>query len=121
VFGNDVVVDSDGSMYVTDTALGCVYRSTSAGQTSTFVCSPDFAAIDGLGPNGIELYSTTQGEKYLIVALSNRADALYRVNMANPEEVHRISITGLLNQFTGLDGVRFLSDGSLAAVNTVLC
>ena len=73
-----------------------------------------------LGPNGIELVRGTNGAaaEYLLVGLSLRQPSLYRVHIASKtvELVDVQDVDGIWAGNVGIDGLRFASDGSLAAM-----
>jgi hypothetical protein len=73
-----------------------------------------------LSANGIELYTAEDNTQYLLVGISLRKDCLYRINIATKEvilvTVSDAAYGGVWGNQMGIDGLRFLQDGSLSAV-----
>jgi sugar lactone lactonase YvrE len=104
-FANDVTVDGDGNVYVTDSFTSAVYKVTADYRASVlhrFMDLPQGEQLNGIvyHPNG-----------YLLVA----ADAsLYKVPVLNPAAASRVTIA---EPVKGQDGLVWTADGRLAAVS----
>merc|ERR1711998_401563 len=128
---NDLVVTDDESfIYVTDSSNAVVYMIDIASDVSSILVGNEDLPngewtpyeYEGmmLGPNGIELVRGTNGAaaEYLLVGMSLRQPSLYRVHIASKtvELVHVQDVDGIWAGNVGIDGLRFASDGSLAAM-----
>jgi hypothetical protein len=104
-FANDLTVDGDGNVYVTDSFTSAVYKVTADYRPSVlhrFMGLPEGEQLNGIvyHPNG-----------YLLVA----ADAsLYKVPVSNPAAASRVTIA---DPVKGQDGILWTADGRLAAVS----
>jgi sugar lactone lactonase YvrE len=104
-FANDLTVDGDGNVYVTDSFTSAVYKVTADYQASVLHRFGDLPQGEQL--NGIVYHQNG----YLLVA----ADAsLYKVPVANPAGASRVSID---QPVKGQDGIVWTADGRLAAVS----
>ncbi|MBD2702257.1 SMP-30/gluconolactonase/LRE family protein [Spirosoma sp. BT702] len=98
-FANDLAIQPDGTVYVTDSFAPVIYRVTSSGQASILVNDPRFASAT-FGLNGIVYHSNG----YLIVA-NTGAGKLYKVDLQNN---NAISEVGGLPSLPG-DGLTLLN------------
>jgi sugar lactone lactonase YvrE len=111
-FGNDVAVALDGTVYVTDSLSGAVYRVPLFGPPAVLVRDDRLApAGAGNGANGIVLHP----RGFLLVAQSS-ARMLYRVPLDNPAAIEPVTVNEPIGAPDGLllDG----PNGLLAIDNT---
>jgi sugar lactone lactonase YvrE len=102
-FANDVAVSKAGVAYVTDSRMKIVYKVDKYYRASVLI---DFGVDAEFGLNGIEYHPAG----YLILA-SPGSGQLIRVPVDNP------SLIDLDVPATGVDGIVWASDGSLAGVS----
>ena len=103
-FVNDVTIDGDGNIYVTDSPAGAIYKVDTNGEASVFVQDERF--IDQpVGLNGIEYHS----DGYLIVGVAGSPPALYTVSLDEQPIIHEIATEIPI----GNDGITLHPDGSL--------
>lgn len=106
---NDVAVDADGVVYVSDPPLGAVHRIAD-GSAEPWITDPMFAPTAGLGLNG--LAATPDGE-YLVLA-KFAPPTLFRISFADPTDIVTVAFDG--DPFTphtptsGADGIVFAGD-----------
>jgi sugar lactone lactonase YvrE len=107
-FANDVTVDTDGNVYVTDTMQNVVYKVTADYQASVL---KRFGSLEGNAQvNGIVFHEGAGGGYLLVVA-----DALmFKVPVANPDASTQVKIA---EPVPGQDGIVWARDGTLAAVS----
>lgn len=99
-FANDLDIDADGNVYITDSYSPVIYKVDNSGKASVFAQSEWFASA-GVGLNGIVVHPGG----YLLVA-NNGAGALLKVDLRDPQRVGRVMIDQF---FPGADGL--LLDG----------
>ena len=105
-FPNDIAIDPQGNMYVTDSFAHAIYKVSPEGKASVFAKSKLFQTM-GVGLNGIVYHP----EGYL-VACSSSTGQFYKVDIQNPENVRKVSIDQF---FLGADGL-LLDDSSHLSV-----
>ncbi len=105
-FANDVAVSKGGVAYVTDSRMKIVYKVDKYYRASVLV---DFGVDAAFGLNGIEYHPAG----YLIVASPGTGE-LIRVPVDNPQ---RWAMIELDVPATGVDGIVWAADGSLAGVS----
>lgn len=103
-FPNDVVGDTAGNIYVTDSFALVVYKVDTQGRASVFVEHDQFP--EGQSINGI----VSHPDGYLLVAGSGTG-VLYRVDVRDPDH---FSVVGMPEKFPGIDGMVWDADGNLA-------
>ncbi|HEU4618436.1 MAG TPA: SMP-30/gluconolactonase/LRE family protein [Gammaproteobacteria bacterium] len=103
-FANDVTVDDDGNVYVTDTRQNAVYKVGSDQKPAILY---RFEPAEGLALNGI-VYA--EGG-YLIVIGGPK---LYKVTTGDPAKLTEVKLDAPI---PGADGMVFLPDGRLAVVS----
>jgi sugar lactone lactonase YvrE len=110
-FGNDVAVAPDGTLYVTDSLAGAVYRVDRAGHASVLVQDASLAGTPetGFGLNGI----VWAGNGVLVGALS-AARALVRIPLAAPARFARTTVDAPIG---APDGLAITGRGQLALVD----
>ena len=102
-FANDVTVDDQGTIYVTDTRTGAIYRVDETYQASLL---HRFEPSETFAPNGIVHHPSG----YLLVA---GGQSLYKVPVADPASAPQVA---LAEPVPGADGAVWMSDGRLAIV-----
>jgi len=105
-FANDVAVSPAGVSYITDSRMKIVYKVDKYYRASVLI---DFGVDADFGLNGIEYHPAG----YLIVA-SPGTGQLIRVPADNPQ---RWAMVDLDVPATGVDGIVWATDGSLAGVS----
>ncbi len=97
-FANDVTVDLQGNIYVTDSFSPIIYKVSNDNEVSVFLENDTFLPPPGgFGLNGIVYHPGG----FLIVAFS-ATNSLYRVPLNNPEGFTLIEVEAELN---GVDGL----------------
>jgi sugar lactone lactonase YvrE len=102
-FANDVTVDDQGRIYVSDTRTGAIYRVDEAYEASLL---HRFVPTDLFAPNGLVYHPSG----YLLVAGGER---LYKVPLDDPANASQVSLP---EPVPGADGVVWMTDGRLAIV-----
>lgn len=105
-FANDVAVSKAGTAFITDSRMKIVYKVDKYHHASVLV---DFGVDAAFGLNGIEYHPAG----YLIVASPGTGE-LIRVPVDSPQ---RWAMIELDVPATGVDGLVWASDGSLAGVS----
>ncbi|UFH56762.1 gluconolaconase [Spirosoma sp. KNUC1025] len=83
-FANDIAIQPDGTVYVTDSFAPVIYKVLSSGQASILVESPLFSSMT-FGLNGIVYHPNG----YLIVAQTG-AGKLYKVDLMNGNAITEV-------------------------------
>lgn len=92
-FVNDLTVDAQDNIYVTDSFAPVIYKITPAGGASILVSDARFAPpAGGFGLNGIVYHP----DGYLVVA-QTAAGKLYKVDLQNANTVSEVAGTGALS------------------------
>jgi hypothetical protein len=107
VFANDVTVDDEGIVYLTDTRMNIVYRVDGNYDASVLY---RFEPMTGLGLNGIVYHPNG----FLIVVAAGGQGMLYRIPLDDPR---RASPVDLSQPATGADGLVWAADGRLIVVS----
>ncbi len=102
-FANDVTVDDQGRIYVSDSRTGAIYVVDEAYEASLL---HRFETSEAFIPNGLVYHPSG----YLLVAGRER---LYKVPLNDPASASQVSLS---EQIDGADGVVWTSDGRLAIV-----
>jgi sugar lactone lactonase YvrE len=102
-FANDVTVDDEGTIYVSDTRTGAIYRIDEAYEASLL---HRFASSEAFSPNGLVYHPSG----YLLVA---GGESLYKVPLDDPGSASPVSLP---EPVPGADGVVWTTDGRLAIV-----
>jgi sugar lactone lactonase YvrE len=107
VFANDVAVDDDGNVYVTDTWMNVVYRIGPDYRPSVLY---RFEPTTGLGLNGIVAHH----DGLLIVVAVGGQGLLYRIPLDDPSSARPVDLS---EPATGADGLVWGADGQLVVVS----
>ena len=108
-FLNDLVLDDNGNIYVTDSFSPVIYKIDENDNPSVFVTNPAFEVPQGaFGLNGIVFHN----DNYLIVGKSF-GGILYKVPLSNPDDVQEITLSTSVNSLDGL----LLTDNTLMLVS----
>jgi sugar lactone lactonase YvrE len=105
-FANDLTVDADGNVYVTNSFQPVVYQITPEGEASILIESDAFAG-NFLGLNGIEYHP----DSYLLVAMSE-SGSIFKVPLDDPEVLTAVELPEPIS----IDGMALGRDGVLYAV-----
>lgn len=109
-FANDLAVDAQGNIYVTDSFAPIIYKVDTKGVASVFLEDAALAAPAGkFGLNGIVYHPNG----YLIVTKTDEG-ALLKVPLTNPASLKKITATGL--NLTGDDGLQLIDNTTLLVV-----
>lgn len=109
-FLNDLVIDDNGNLYVTNSFSPVIYRIDNNDNASVFATDTSFSApIGAFGLNGIAYHK----EGYLIVG-NSYGGLLYKVPLNNPGNVTNISLNQNVNS---LDGILLTDDNTLILVS----
>jgi hypothetical protein len=109
-FLNDLVLDTNGNIYVTDSFSPVIYKIDTNDDPSVFSTNSNFEVPPGtFGLNGIVYHS----DGYLIVGKAF-GGLLYKVPLNNPADVQEISLNANVNS---LDGLLLINENTLALVS----
>ncbi|MBX0288921.1 gluconolaconase [Hymenobacter sp. HSC-4F20] len=108
-FANDIAVDAQNNIYVTDSFSPVIYKVDTQGRTSVFLEDAQLGAPAGaFGLNGIAYHP----EGYLLVAKSNEG-ALFKVPVNNPTAFTKVATSQSL---VGADGLLLQDNTTLQVV-----
>ena len=108
-FVNDLTIDLDGNIYVTDSFSPVIYKIDTKAKASILTQSEVFQAPQGsFGLNGIVYL-----DEYLIVAKANEGK-LYKVSLKNPQDIQEILLDKRINS---IDGLLLQKDNALILVS----
>ncbi len=106
-FANDLTIDDEGNIFITDSYAPVIYKVNTQMQPSVLVTSEMFDAVD-VGLNGI-VYSD---KGYLIVA-NNSSGMLYKVEIKNPQNITNVKLPTF---YPGADGLLWDARGNLVLI-----
>ena len=105
-FCNDMAMDKDGTLYITDSFNTIIYKVTPDYRSSVFLSDPRFSG------NGFNLNGIVVKDDYLLVDKFNDG-TLFKVPLKNPKKFTQVRID---QTFTGADGLVLMPDGSLVMI-----
>jgi len=108
-FSNDIAVDGQSNVYITDSFSPVIYKISKDGKASVFFTHATFNG-EGFNLNGIVVK-----DDYLIVAKYN-SGVLYKIPLDNPREFKQIKSDTL---FYGADGLLFDDNGDLVVITNL--
>ncbi len=106
-FINDLAVDRQGNVYLTDSLAAAILKVTPAGESSVFLTHERFRG-EGFNLNGIQYHE----DGYLLVAKKSDG-SLFRVPTKDP---HRFTEVRLPRPLVGTDGLFLTSRSELIAI-----
>jgi len=106
-FANDITVDAQGNVYVTDSFAPVIYRIDTRGQAAVFVQDPRFTG-EGFNLNGIVYHP----DGYLLVNKHNSGE-LFRISLSDPRQITAVKLPEALQ---GADGMVLREPGRLLLV-----
>jgi sugar lactone lactonase YvrE len=113
-YANDLTVDHDGNIYITDWYAGLIYKVNIEGKANIFW--KNTLGIEG-GPNGIDLHP----DGYLLVSIIKVNDkgiyekhGLVKIPLDNPTASTKVTITDAI--FSGFDGMVITAKGKIIGV-----
>lgn len=111
---NDIAVDKDGNIYITDTFSPVIYKIDGNYTASIFATNDAFKPAPGaFGLNGIVYHP----DGYFIVSKTDNSK-LFKVDMNNPTTV--TEITGLNDAIKTPDGLELAENGNLVVIENGL-
>lgn len=111
---NDIAVDQDGNIYVTDSFSPIIYKVDNDYKASVFVNNPQFGVAPGsFGLNGIVYHA----DGYLIVSKTSD-NQLFKVMLDAPDKP--VAIQGISGAIKAPDGLEWTTDGKLVVVENGL-
>ncbi len=106
-FANDLTMDDKGTIYITDSYAGVIYKVDAAGKAAVFAKSSLFKSED-VGLNGILFHP--QG--YLLAAHTTNG-TLLKIDVKNPAKV---SVVKMKTLFPGADGLLWAGANNLVLI-----
>ncbi|MCB2379288.1 SMP-30/gluconolactonase/LRE family protein [Hymenobacter sp. BT635] len=110
-FANDIAVDAQGNIYITDSLSPIIYKVDALGVASVFLENNQLSGGTGFGLNGIVFHP----DGYLLVAKANDG-SLFKVPVATPASFTKVTTPAGLN-LTGADGLLLLNPQTLLLVS----
>jgi len=108
---NDVTIDNNGNIYVTDSFSPNIYKIDSHGKASIWISANVWQVKPGqFGLNGIVYHPSG----FIIVA-HYQTKSLYKIDINNPKNIESIKITH--NILNAIDGMLLLDDTTLLVVS----
>lgn len=110
---NDIVLDDEGNLFVTDSFSPAIYKITSDGVASLFATDTLFeTAPMTFGLNGIEFHP----DGYLLVT-HYQNQILYKVSIADPTDITVVEVD---TEIGSGDGIRLMDNNNLLFVSNSL-
>ncbi len=106
-FANDLTMDKEGNIYITDSFSPNIYKIDGSGKATLFATGPLLWSAN-IGLNGIVYHPGG----YLI-AINSGAGCLVKINIANPVDMSKVKIDQF---FPGGDGLLLNNNNSLTLV-----
>lgn len=106
-FANDLIFDTQGNIYVTDSYSPSIYKVDASGNATLFVTSPWFWSAN-IGLNGIVYHPAG----YLLTVNSG-AGAIFKVSLSDPKNITKVKIDQF---FPGGDGIVLETNNTIALV-----
>ena len=106
-FANDLTMDAEGNIYITDSYSPVIYKVDMTGKASVFAQSEWFKSVD-IGLNGIVYHP----KGYLLV-VNNGDGSIMKVDIKSPSTISKVRID---NFFPGADGLLLDAQGNLILV-----
>jgi sugar lactone lactonase YvrE len=104
-FANDLTVDADGNVYVTDSFANAIYKVTPDYRATVMQRFTDL-------PQGSQLNGIVYHDGGYLLAVAE--ERIYKVPIANPPGTTQVNVTDPVD---GQDGIVLLSDGRLVATS----
>lgn len=106
-FANDLIVDKDGNIYITDSFSPIIYKVDNTNTASVFFQDPTLAG-EGFGLNGIVLHP----DGYLLVAKYNDG-TLYKIPTEDPKAYTQVTLS---QAYPGADGLIWKDPSNLVLI-----
>jgi len=106
-FPNDIAIDGQGNLYITDSFAHAIYKVSPDGKASVFAKDKKFETM-GVGLNGIVYHP----DGYLLVDNTNTGQ-IYKVDLKNPTKVEKVKVD---QYFLGADGMLLDDNNHLTVV-----
>ncbi len=106
-FINDLTLDAQGNIYITDSYSPVIYKVDAGGKASVFTQSELFKGL------GINLNGVAVSNKGFLLVDNDQAGALYRVDMKSPGQITKVAVPTF---FPGADGLLLISPDTLVLV-----
>jgi DNA-binding beta-propeller fold protein YncE len=106
-FANDLSIDNNNNIYITDSFSPVIYRIDANGK-ATILTSGDMFKSEEVGLNGIAWHP--QG--FLLVA-HNTDGVLYKIDLKNPKNIAKVRVQSF---FPGADGLLWADNNNLVLI-----
>ncbi len=106
-FPNDLTLDHEGNIFLTDSYSPVIYKVDAAGKGS-ILAESEYFRTPGIGLNGIAWHPGG-----FLVVVNNGTGALYKIVLNEPTNIQRVKTNTF---FPGGDGLLFNSKGQLVLV-----